>query len=323
MAILKWIGGGDNQASDPNDWVDTATGSPAAFPPQLGDQLNVGGSPSYTMNIQGNDLAGDPLNVGNTGLTANLSDKAVVTAGVGNGGATFNVSGKSTINASLAHGSVTVNLSQNSTANVQPYYGVITVNVSGNDTVTTAPSGVGPGFSVINLSPGARLSGTLYSNVGVHGASGSTFNNDGNSYFQYGPSNILDVDVTGTGTMTLGAGGPYYPHLTFTKSVGPHQSILDGGLVEIDQPNQFAASITMTAASSEIDLTGLATADGYSYKNDMLNILSGNKIIDTLRLTDQTPYGFDVVPASGGVSVVALTSSGETLLGALPPHLSS
>ena len=58
MATLSWVGGGSNQASDPNDWVDTSTNLPAA--PQTGDTLSdtIDGS---TINITDNALAGNGL----------------------------------------------------------------------------------------------------------------------------------------------------------------------------------------------------------------------------------------------------------------------
>ena len=56
MTDRTWIGGGNNDASDPNDWNPTGV-------PLLGDSLLMpdGG----TMNIIGNDLVGDRLQVGN------------------------------------------------------------------------------------------------------------------------------------------------------------------------------------------------------------------------------------------------------------------
>jgi hypothetical protein len=64
---------------------------------------------------------------------------------------------------------------------------------------------------------------------------------------------------------------------------------------------------------------GLAKADGYSYKNDMLNILSGNKIIDTLRLHDGTTHGFTVnLPPAGGSTVSIVANSDQTAVAALP-----
>jgi hypothetical protein len=326
MATLQWIGGGDNQASAPKDWIDTSTGLHAV--PQPGDSLVVGPfGQSYTMNISGNDLAGDTLSQGmaSGSLTANLSDQAVVLAFATQAVATFNVSKQSNLTLhSFKTGMVTVNLSQNSTLDLYPeFLGGAAINVSGNDTMVV--HGDALGGASFRLAKGSRLSGTFVGagSVGMDGAAGSAFNNNGHSSFDFPGAVTLGVDVKGTGSITTPTGSLFTKNfrLEFAKSVGPHQSIFDGNIVQIDQPNKFAASITMTAASSEIDLMGLATADSYTYKKDMLNILSGDKIIDTLRLTDKTPYAFDVVKTSGSVNVVALASSGETLQGALPTHI--
>ena len=53
MASTTWIGGGNNEASNPNDWSPTGT-------PQPGDTLTMS---SGTMHVSGNDLAGDTLSV--------------------------------------------------------------------------------------------------------------------------------------------------------------------------------------------------------------------------------------------------------------------
>src|SRR6516164_6506153 len=82
-----WIGGGNNQASNPNDWIDTNNFNlPGA--PQPGDTLVLGTpahpAASYTMNIQGNDLAGNTLFISSFiasgSLTANLTNHAVAAA---------------------------------------------------------------------------------------------------------------------------------------------------------------------------------------------------------------------------------------------------
>ncbi len=129
--------------------------------------------------------------------------------------------------------------------------------------------------------------------------------------------------VAGTGGFIVSAG-----NLTFGTSVASTQTVdisgfvgvADQGKVTVEDPARFQALVNLHAGAGEIDLIGLAQADSYTYQRDMLTIYSGNKIIDTLRLTDQTQYGFDVVKTSGSVDVVALTGAGETLPGALPHH---
>jgi hypothetical protein len=73
---------------------------------------------------------------------------------------------------------------------------------------------------------------------------------------------------------------------------------------------------------AEIDLMGLATADSYTYTNDMLSIFSGTSIIDRLRLTDHTQYGFAVEKTTGSVNAVAISDPTNRPAG-LPIHTGS
>jgi hypothetical protein len=62
MTTRIWIGGGNNKASNPKDWSPTGV-------PRLGDNLFIAGStgampPNGTINVVGNDLAGDTLTAG-------------------------------------------------------------------------------------------------------------------------------------------------------------------------------------------------------------------------------------------------------------------
>ena len=122
----------------------------------------------------------------------------------------------------------------------------------------------------------------------------------------------INVNVDGTGEFRVPDG-----NLIFGKSVGTNQNIEISGLgkATVDDPAQFLGSVdigvfgTSKLGGGEIDLLGLATADSYTYQNDMLSIFSGKSIIDTLRLTNQSPNGFVVKPpATGGsVNIVAIT----------------
>jgi hypothetical protein len=92
-----WIGGGDNQASNPNDW------SPAGAP-QPGDALDM--PTGSTMNIIGNALAGDSLHIGDSVLG-------------GQSPAVFDVSGRASFNLDVNFppygvSSTTVNLADHS-----------------------------------------------------------------------------------------------------------------------------------------------------------------------------------------------------------------
>jgi hypothetical protein len=328
LAALTWIGGGSNQARNPNDWIDE-NGSPSV--PTPGGSLLVTGVGPFTMNIRGDDLAGNGFLDRSTGLTANLSHQANVSADTFfENHSTFNVTQRSVLHVGESRGNVTVNLSQHSTLNLSVDEGESTINISGHDTATI---GVFRGGATVNVNKGGHWNGSFdgqdFGHIVVNGSAGAVFNNDAVSGVGIGGSATIAIDVIGTGSFDIAAtpsGVPLGPsRMEFAKSVGPHQSVSDGGLLQIDQPNLFAATVTLNSApvASEIDLEGLANADSYSYSGDILKIYSGCTVIDTLRLTDQTLYGFDVVKTSGSVNVVALASSGETLSGALPVHVGS
>ena len=52
----------------------------------------------------------------------------------------------------------------------------------------------------------------------------------------------------------------------------------------------------------------------------MLRIFSGNKVIDTLRLTDQTQYGFAVEKTASSVNIVGIDPSHPSTGTLLPIH---
>jgi len=318
----NWLGGGNNKAVNRNDW------SPAGTP-QAGDGLLVTGPGPFTMNVRGNDLAANSLTLTDTVFTANLSHKAIMTADfMRNSTGTFNLSGHSTLILSTTSGA---HLGTNPA----------TINVSGNDNLilNNTDSRV-----AINLLAGAKLHGTFttgeffgvtFGQITINGQAGSAFDNNGRSLLVNTEQATININVVGMGSFDVANQGPYSSvgivgraKLEFGGAVGPNQSVMDSSLVVIDKPDQFHANMTLASSTAsvvapfpaEIDLMGLATADSYSYSNDMLKIWSGNEVVDKLRLTDQTPHGFDVVKTSGSVSVVALTSSGETLPGALAIH---
>jgi hypothetical protein len=115
--------------------------------------------------------------------------------------------------------------------------------------------------------------------------------------------------------------------LVFAGSVGSCQTVMmanaahtgdSGLLLQLDKPTAFAGSVDLTQGT--IDLVGLANADSYSFKNDILSVYSGNKVIDTLRLTNETQYGFAVEKVAGGVNIVALSSATNPSTG-LPTHV--
>jgi hypothetical protein len=91
MTARTYIGGGNNQASNPLDWSPTGV-------PQPGDALEAAVGSNLTMNVSGNALAGDSFNAAGISITANLTHHAVMSASLMFGGSTtFNVSQQSTL----------------------------------------------------------------------------------------------------------------------------------------------------------------------------------------------------------------------------------
>jgi hypothetical protein len=302
MAILNWTGGGNNRANNPRDWsTDTA--------PAAGDQLHIGTldvrSGPFTLDIRGGDLAGDfldfstGLGLGSVDFTANLSHQANVHAG-----------------AFFSSGNHTFNLSQNSNLNLNAAHAFATVNVFGTDTATLAED---EGGLTVNLHQLARLIGTVSIQFGaglqMHGTPGSQFNNNGASLLSNSGHNLIDASVTGYGSFVVQTPSE------FGRSVGANQNVLvnNGGEVQIDQPHAFKALALL--ASGEIDLMGLAQADSYSYRNDMLDIFGGGKVLEHLRFHDATANGFVVENlAPGKIGIASIIDPANPPIG-LPVHV--
>jgi hypothetical protein len=307
MAITRtWIGGGNNKASNPNDWSPTGV-------PQPGDILQeMSGQTPLTMNVSGNDLAGDTLDLSlanSAPLTMNMSDKAVadVSVSIGDDGGTYNLTQRSMLNTTVMGSSSQV------------------VNISGSDRFSTTGD---EDMLKVNVASSSTWTGSFFlgedTTLTASGESHSVFINDGTSELSRA-SAVLDLPVLGKGSFFL---ANTHGFLTFGSSVGAGQSVSIPGdplsEVVIDQPNKFRGSITLGDGSSptgeSIDLMGLATADSYTFKNDMLSIFAGNTVIDTLRLTNATPYGFAVEKESGSVNIVSISNPTNPPVG-LPIHI--
>src|SRR5262249_51389600 len=132
---------------------------------------------------------------------------------------------------------------------------------------------------------------------------------------------------SGTGGFSVSGDSlrPVDGRLEFASSVGPDQSVsvrgigggqvhTGGGFLQIDRPDQFLGSVSisytpeLSQGTPMVDLVGLAQADSYTYQKDLglLSIFSGNSIIDTLHLTDNTPNSFVVQETAGSVFITAI-----------------
>jgi len=296
-----WLGGGNNHASNSKLW---SNGVPVA-----GESLSVEtgtNSPGpFTMNVSGNDLAGDIVSVAAI-LTANLSTHAVMAANVTGGqtAATLNLSGGDTVSVNAGFG------------------GSATVNMVGNNTATI---GANRASATVNLASGAIFTGTILGGYAGHvtvngGGMCSSFNNNGNSEADApGGSETVNVAVIGKGIFAVDGG-----NISFLKAVGPNQSVnMEYGSIAIYDPADFHASVTLSGGLAQISLSNMAAADSYSFENGLLDIWSGNSIIDALKLTNNSAagYGFLVEPPTGtGSLLITTVTPGSTFPASLPTH---
>jgi hypothetical protein len=288
MAALTWIGGGNNKASNPQDW--SPTGAPVP-----GDTLQVAGSGNiYTINVRGDALAGNLVRISDASVTMNLSHDAAVNASFGNAveaplpnTATFNLGrGVSDLNlsASLEPESLSVNLARDAI-----WVGTFNLVMAGARLVTTA---------------------------GEH----ALFINDGASSTIKDIGAVLAMPVAGTGSIAVAQSD-----LEFQSSVGANQSVsvysdAPYSVITIDHPKEYHAS-TSIGTGGELDLVGLAHADSYSYQNDMLRIYAGDTVIDRMKL--QLGYGagsFAVTQAVDGVHIYGVAVGDGPPAGGLPLH---
>ncbi|PPQ29173.1 hypothetical protein CCS01_22555 [Rhodopila globiformis] len=153
-----WVGGGGNAAGNPANW------SPAGVP-QPGDTLQIAGG--KTINVMGNDLAGDTLTVTGTGsagprVTINASHKAQLNLQDYNAPVTLNVSDTVSLNAISQYGldasGGTIQFIGN---NALGHSSVLNATLSGSATVLLAGS-PGEGASAeINGAAGPNLTFSL------------------------------------------------------------------------------------------------------------------------------------------------------------------
>jgi hypothetical protein len=291
-----------------------------------------------TMNVSGNDLAGDRVAISFSTFTGNLSHHAAMAANLLSSKTTFNLTQGSKLSLALDSG-------------YQVGVSSAVVNLTGKNSL--ALSNTRSQVSV-NLLHGARWDGTLNMGVGfgptrglttVNGGPLAQWNNNGHSVIDNTETAVVNVGVVGTGTFDINAASPLpsaMARMEFASYVGPGQSITDSGVLVLDRPRLFAGHVTLATVNdlgglapapgapapsllpAEIDLQGLANADSYTFKNDMLSISSGNAVIDRLHLTDRTAHGFLIEKATGSLNIIAITDPlhipAAMLDNALPLH---
>jgi len=182
-----------------------------------------------------------------------------------------------------------------------------TVNVDGRVTAFLRQGSSGTANYAVNLRAGSTLVGryntSLNGTLRVEAQAGAKFENDANSR-NNGTLAVINADVVGAGSFTVGVAPSHLGFLEFGKSVAQTETVnLEGtptsgkATLAIDHPSDFHAAINMNWGT--IDLKNLA-AGSYSYRNDVLSLFSQGKVVETLRIhntTSNTP----------GSAVLALT----------------
>jgi len=277
MTSRVWLGGGNNRASNPNDWSPNGK-------PQPGDTLTMNNG---TMDISGLDLA-SPMIGGllvDGDATLNLHD-ALVGSVVTIEPPPFPSGG-----AGLPTDAVQINLKGIDVLNFQVNTGLGISPV----TVDLAPFSVWiGGFTTDQFHFGEA-------NVTVNGGLGATFINTGSEIQYTGGSSVLNVNVAGRGEFSVTNDAT----LTFGGLVGPGQTVdllsqQASGFTTIDKPNEFFGTVQLDAGLA--NLVGLASADSYTFTNDLLAIYHGKSVIDVLRLADSSPFYIDKTPTGITVS---------------------
>jgi hypothetical protein len=312
MVARTWTGQVNNDASNPGNW------SPIGAP-QPGDMLTdtINGS---TIDIRDNALAGNgllmsaPPSVVVSSATLNLSHAARVDLFLGVGTQVVaNVSGVDTLNASVP-GSVSPRPG-----------GALTVNLDhailfGSFNIGNFPIGPISGGSVTITSENRPA---LFINNATDTVSGGSAD--------------IDVDVVGKGTFNVTAGFMRVLQLPgrieFGGFVSGGETVSVSGSVNttppgpaissvvIEQPREFFATVDLHDFSLA-DLVGLAQADSWSYKNDLLSIKTANgKVIDRLHVVSDASstgsvHGLSVSKNAAGD---VLVSPGTDFQGSLAP----
>jgi hypothetical protein len=324
MTDRTWTGAVSNDASNPLNW------SPSDSAPEPGDTLTVPGG--NTIDIADNALQDDTLTLLRPRVlsfpttTFNLSHKA---------DATLSLTGQFEEEQATA----TLNLSQHSNVSLNLFAAQVTANVSGQDTLNVTRSGALEFKSVVtvNLAPHAILFGSFsfdtQSYVVMSGDESTRFHNTGTGL--QGTTAIIDTDVVGSGTFDLRTGSrgmdAIPASLEFGGSVSRGQTVTITGSevfggnpaapssVKIDRPDEFHGTVDLHNLSLA-DLVGLAQADSWSYKNDLLTLKNAcGQVIDKFHILSDASSTGDVHGLSVSKSAAGdvLVSPGADFKGSL------
>ncbi len=206
---------------------------------------------------------------------------------------------------------------------ISSVYSSTTISVSSQDT-SSVDSAFPRAFNssqsyVVKLAPDASLAASFdlnYSGITINVARGAELVNDGSATLA-GSEMTINAAALGVGSSQVSAlVAPLVPdtgYLVFGNVVSRGETVtignptisedgIDWDELKIDQPRAFQGSVVLQP-NAFVELAVLAKADSYSYGNDRLSIWSGDRVIDTLLLTNRT----------GGDLVAATDASGDVV----------
>jgi len=260
---MMWVGGGSNNANDPSQWS-------ANRVPQPGDTLTM--LDNRTMNISGNDLQGDPLQIGTSSLVGpfdahlNLSN---ADANIQTLGQSFDVQSTGNANVELGGG------------NGVGLHGTVSLDFNSRLLLQGSPS------FIYGLTVNGPAQASILDNEGHVTLTNATFtaNMTGNGTFNLerfhdGPGTVNLFDKVGS-------------NLTFNMEgeKGGFQSTLVVGEYPYfeGQVNVLATSPAGSPGADVLDFRNL-TATSYDIKPDLLTLYNGDKAVDTVRLNSALPF---------------------------------
>jgi len=310
--VKIWLGGNAGDSLyDPLNWTPSGV-------PQATDRLFI---PMGTVNVDGGDANGARILLQSYVLPGRSPSSSLSTA-------TFNLV------------SARVDVMDQGSAGypvlTSPIPDGPTINAFGSSSLSAVFSGdriFGAANATINITANATLSlvgnglNQNYSRVSINAAAGATLENDSKVTLQSNSTLTINADTIGIGSFAPG----YATRLEFAGMVGSGQTLVidstSPSTIDIDHPDTFEALIDWSANSrsglSTVDLRGLM-GDSFAYDNNVLTLYSGDKVVDTARLTIRpstepgTPYA--TLHVAQGTDGVLLTLTNASAALGLPMH---
>ena len=157
----------------------------------------------------------------------------------------------------------------------------------------------------------------VFSTLAVSGPVDSALVNTGTSVIA-GSTAVFHEQVAGTGAFTIDSAQSRAGSVEFGGAVSAGQTVAvssDPGrdvtsTVKVDAPATFKGLVNLHA-NAELDLVGLANADSYTLRNDILTLYAGDTVLDAIRVrVGSRPAGypganfqFTVSHNAGGIAV--------------------